>query len=690
MHIISLALGGCIKGPPVQYGLTEDTGGHIAYILGEMGALAQHPQVEVAEVVTRLIDEPTLGPAYARPRETLPCGTVLTRIDSGNRGYLAKEALVADRAAFLEAFIAELESRPSLPDLIHAHFADAADVACKVRERLGIPFVYTAHSLAIDKLDAMQGVEEAGLRYRIAEEGRAIRNADAVVASSRDECERQLLRYEGVDQSTIHRLRPGSTIPSQVPDTRPASELIAPFLRDPQKPIVLAIARPVQKKNLVALVEAYGRNARLQDAANLVILAGLRSGLTRGEQEQRGVLVELADAIDRYNLYGKVAYPARHTQDQVQALYALAKESRGVFVNPALTEPYGLTLVEAAAHGLPVVATRNGGPSDILAELRNGTLVDPRDRDAIGSAIDHLLHDRKAWNEASQNGLANVRGMTWQAYASGLVELACEITGLKQEAAATARPRDLLVCDIDNTLTGCQQGARRFCHYLARRNDVAFCVATGRSLIEARRILREWKLPAPRVLVTSVGSEIYWQTPSGLRLDVGYAENIARGWRPAEVERALLGMEGLTPQQDVEQREWKRSYYADDAQAAARVRARLEDAGLSAKVIHSHGRLLDVLPVNAGKGAAVQHVARIAGIAPERIVAVGDSGNDLDMLEGCRNAVLVSNYDADLCRLATEPHVYVARRPHAGGAMEGHILHTRRRRSASRRERSAA
>jgi sucrose-phosphate synthase len=38
---------------------------------------------------------------------------------------------------------------------------------------------------------------------------------------------------------------------------------------------------------------------------------------------------------------------------------------QGVFINPALVEPFGLTLIEAAAHGLPMVATKNGGPVDI-------------------------------------------------------------------------------------------------------------------------------------------------------------------------------------------------------------------------------------------------------------------------------------------------------------------------------------
>ena len=86
----------------------------------------------------------------------------------------------------------------------------------------------------------------------------------------------------------------------------------------------------------------------------------------------------------------------------------------------------------------------------------------------------------------------------------------------------------------------------------------------------------------------------------------------------------------------------------------------------------------------------MRHVAATAGIAAENIVAVGDSGNDLDMLRECRNAILVGNHDADLDPLVAAPHVYVARRSHAGGVMEGHLLHVRRRKSAPAAQRTAA
>lgn len=57
-------------------------------------------------------------------------------------------------------------------------------------------------------------------------------------------------------------------------------------------------------------------------------------------------------------------------QQDISDIYLLAKETRGVFVNIALQEPFGLTLIEAAVHGAPIVATRHGGPVDIINTLK--------------------------------------------------------------------------------------------------------------------------------------------------------------------------------------------------------------------------------------------------------------------------------------------------------------------------------
>lgn len=673
MRVMSLALGGCIKAPPVAFGLTEDTGGHITYALGAAQALAARGDVTHVEIVTRLIDEPALGPAYAQPCEAVGERLSIRRIDTGNRAYLSKEAGCADRPAFIAALLRHLEKAEHRPDILHAHFADAAEVAAAVRARFGIPFVYTAHSLGIDKANSC-GRDGSPLDARIAHEGRAIVDADAIIASSRDEAERQLMLYPGASPARIHCVPPGAALDgSGVPDTRRAAALIAPFLRDPTKPMLLAIARPVRKKNLAALVDLYAADADLRRRCNLVIVAGLRDAPDSGEDEQRAVIGSLIERLDRHDLYGSLALPKRHAAGDVAGLYALAAETGGVFVNPALTEPYGLTLTEAATHGLPVVATVHGGPADIVARLGHGAVADPNDPTGFASAIRRLIDDRAAWDRASRNGSTRSRELGWPAYAARFVDIARGVIERVRRPAAMVRRAgfdDLLLSDIDNTLTGCAKGAADLCALLRRRPGLGFGVATGRSLQEAQRLLTEWGYPAPDVLITSVGSEIYWRDGRTLSADDAFAAHIAPGWRPRRVASALESLADLEPQPPVDQRQFKLSYFADSDAVAAGVRARLTAAGIDARVIYSHGRLLDVLPVRAGKGAAMVWVARQLGLSLSRIHAAGDSGNDLDMLQACPNAIVVANHEAALASLRATGGAYFATAPHAAGVLE--------------------
>ncbi len=87
----------------------------------------------------------------------------------------------------------------------------------------------------------------------------------------------------------------------------------------------------------------------------------------------------------------------------------MAASTKGVFINPALTEPFGLTLLEAGATGLPIVATNDGGPRDIIANCRNGLLIDPLDSQAIELRLLRTLTEPEQWAEWSANGIRGTR-----------------------------------------------------------------------------------------------------------------------------------------------------------------------------------------------------------------------------------------------------------------------------------------
>jgi sucrose-phosphate synthase len=76
-----------------------------------------------------------------------------------------------------------------------------------------------------------------------------------------------------------------------------------------------------------------------------------------------------------------------------------------------------------------------------------------------------------------------------------------------------------------------------------------------------------------------------------------------------------------------------------------------------------------VLPARAGKGAAMAWVARRLGVAAERVLATGDSGNDLDMLAAAGLGVIVGR-SSELAALDGRPNVRRARASFADGVLE--------------------
>ncbi len=678
---------GCLRGKDVEYGITADTGGHIRYLLDLVAASARNPAIDRMEIVTRAFHHAVFAECYAEPVETIDAKTRIVRLRTESDAYLAKEDLWTEHASLVDELVAHIAALDRRPDILHAHYADAGAVAARVSARTGIPYVFTAHSLGRVKRAAFAGecAEVAGLDRRIALEETAIANAAAIIASSRDEAEVQYAGYDAYDPGRIRVLPPGSDLTRFSPhlSSAPVRDAVDRFLTDPGKPAILAIARPVTKKNLAALIHAYGGSPALRERANLVILAGTRDDIATLEPESRGNLGEILSLIDRYDLYGHVAYPKSHASDDIPAFYAYARERRGVFVNPALNEPFGLTLLEAAASGLPVVATDSGGPNDIVEHCGNGVLVDPRSIDGIAAAVLGILDDDRCWTRYAAAGEKAVKSYDWDRHVALYLDLIQDIVAPAPQDTA---PAQLLVSDIDGTLIGCADSVDAFCLWHEAHSDVAFAVATGRSFHSAMAVLAQQEAPRPEVMITSVGSEIYYRDPRGATYtrDTGWDAIISAGWDRASIEAILDRESGLTAQAPLEQRRFKLSYFADgDPTAATRIKALLERHGHSCSIIQSHGRYLDILPLGASKGTAVEHVRKRMGLAPRQVFVAGDSGNDIEMLRSSPHAIIVGNYSDDLAAHPDLAHGYVAVGHHARGIIEG-VTHFRNRYGAAR------
>ncbi|XP_030507407.2 probable sucrose-phosphate synthase 3 [Cannabis sativa] len=357
--------------------------------------------------------------------------------------------------------------QPIWPYVIHGHYADAGDSAALLSGALNVPMVLTGHSLGRNKLEQLlkqgrQSKEDINSTYRIIRriegEELALDAAELVITSTKQEIEEQWGLYDGfnvrlekvlrararrgvncygrfmprmvvippgMDFSNVVTQDDGPEVDGELtqltggidessPKTIPqiCSEVMR-FLTNPHKPMILALSRPDPKKNLTTLLKAFGECRPLRELANLTLIMGNRDDIDEMSGGNASVLTTVLKLIDKYDLYGQVAYPKHHKQSDVPDIYRLAAKTKGVFINPALVEPFGLTLIEAAAHGLPMVATKNGGPVDIHRALHNGLLVDPHDQQEIADALLKLLSEKNLWHDCRKNGWKNIHLFSW-------------------------------------------------------------------------------------------------------------------------------------------------------------------------------------------------------------------------------------------------------------------------------------
>ncbi|MGE4529067.1 MAG: HAD family hydrolase, partial [Rhodospirillaceae bacterium] len=363
---------------------------------------------------------------------------------------------------------------------------------------------------------------------------------------------------------------------------------------------------------------------------------------------------------------------------EVPLMYRLAAASKGVFVNPALTEPFGLTLLEAAASGLPLVATHDGGPTDIIRNCDNGLLIDPLDTADIGRALRVLLSSPKEWRRLRDNGLANVaHHYSWNAHADTYISRIASLLGKAAASRPAVRRHTVyadraLIADLDQVLTGDDASLAQLCGMLrANRKTAAFGIATGRPLDSALRVIRRHGIPAPDILITALGTEIHY----GPRLlpDNWWEGHIDHQWNPRAVRRALAGIDGVTLQPQNQQTFFKVSYYYDAAVAPKLedLQSRLYQEELTVNLGLSFGQYLDILPSRAGKGLALRYVAHQLDIPLERILVAGGSGSDAEMMRGNTLAVIVADrHDDELEDLAELDRVFRPEGKHAAGILE--------------------
>jgi len=468
-----------------------DTGGQVVYILDQVRALEQEMKQRLYQqgleiepqilVVTRLIPEaegtscdqriePIAGTSSARilrvPFRDESGGIVphwISRFELWP--YLERFTLDAERE-----LLAEIDGRP---DLIIGNYSDGNLVASLMAHHLGVTQCNIAHALEKTKylysdLYWQDNEEHYHFSCQFTADLIAMNKADFIITSTYQEIagtEESIGQYESHNAFTmpgLYRVTHGIDVydpkfnivsPGADPmvyfsageDERRlkhlgpeieqlvfgdnADGLSRGVLSEPDKPLIFTMARLDRIKNIIGLVEWFGRSKVLREKANLIVASGYIDPDRSGDTEEREQIKQFHKLMDRYKLDSQVRWvEGQVDRERNGELYRFIADHRGVFVQPALFEAFGLTIIEAMSTGLPTFATCFGGPLEIVEDGISGFHIDPNHGDEAAEKIAAFFSacgdDPDYWDRISKGALKRVATRyTWKRNAERLMTL---------------------------------------------------------------------------------------------------------------------------------------------------------------------------------------------------------------------------------------------------------------------------
>lgn len=467
-----------------------DTGGQVVYILDQVRSLEREMRSRIEDqgldiepnivVVTRLIPEAD-GTNCNQPLESIT-GTRSSRIlrvpfRNPEGGVIQQWISRFEIWPYLERFASEVQQAVTLeldgrPDLIIGNYSDGNLVASMLASRMGVTQCNIAHALEKTKyLFSDLYWRENDAEYHFATQYTAdliaMNAADFIVTSTYQEIagtDDSIGQYESYESFTLPSLyrvvrgidifdpkfnivSPGADADVYFPYTETERRLSG--LQDelhelvfgqanndargqfevPERPLLFSMARLDHIKNIAGLVEWYGSSERLRARANLLVIAGHINADASEDREERDEIARMHELFERYALDGQVRWIGLRLDKMLAGeLYRYVADLKGAFIQPAVFEAFGLTVIEAMSSGLPTFATRYGGPLEIIVDGVSGFHIDPNHGEEASNIIAEFLERCTEtpgyWEVISQASLKRVASRyTWSLYAERMMTL---------------------------------------------------------------------------------------------------------------------------------------------------------------------------------------------------------------------------------------------------------------------------
>ncbi len=403
-----------------------DFGGQLVYVK-EIACALSELGIRVDIVTRRFKDDQFQG--FDQELDGYPGmpNVRIVRIHAGDNRFLSKELLWPYLPEWCENIHRFYEQHPEKPTFLTGHYGDGGICAAILSKKWDIPFSFTAHSLGAWKREKLLnqsrahqipaqvrsipwpghvGVElEAKYHFspRIIAERIAMQYAEVIFASTRMEQQEQYAHpdYQGIEN--LLNAEKFAIVPPGVNrkifhEKNAEEDAFTQKMIPSSGPCIVLASRIDEKKNHLQALKAYAKSGLLRKNAKMLISIRYPNPFYTLEgvpEADKKIMHSWIEYIETEKITENVVFFQANSQEKLSSLYRASRNTASAFCLPAVYEPFGLAVIEAMSCGLPVAATRNGGPSEILfdGKDRYGVLFDPENTDDIARALEEILFE---------------------------------------------------------------------------------------------------------------------------------------------------------------------------------------------------------------------------------------------------------------------------------------------------------
>lgn len=265
----------------------------------------------------------------------------------------------------------------------------------------------------------------------------AIARANVVICCSQF-IRQQLLEEVTYPPSQIHVVHNGATL-ADLSNADRVTARSANHIADDQI-VLLYVARIAPEKGLHVLVDALAEVVAQSDVRPLLLVAGSGTLGHEGHKEAWPELQTYERLVRQRSSSLPVRFLGNVSRRDLPALYRAAD----IFICPSTyQEPFGMVNVEAAAAGLPVIASAVGGIPEAVVDNENGLLVPPNDFQSLADAIIRLASDHSLRSRMGRTAQDFASQFDWRLLTSKVL---AHYDNALWRAGSTRRPNARVAC----------------------------------------------------------------------------------------------------------------------------------------------------------------------------------------------------------------------------------------------------